>query len=127
MYTLGLEHPKYFFEEFLKMSFSSISLNFFHLNIIPMALYIDIVFYFIESIRVYSCNLSILWPPLKIMMPNKFTIANSGHPVSKSWQRPCSPVSTSKHFLHTMMVTLPCCHGDCFPSCKQNCLWLALS
>ena len=35
--------PKYFCEEFLKMSISSISLNFFHFNIIPMTLYKDIM------------------------------------------------------------------------------------
>ena len=36
---------KIFCEEFLKVSISSIQLNFFHLNIIHMALYMDIILY----------------------------------------------------------------------------------
>ena len=36
-------HPKCFVKDFLKMSISSVSLNFFH-----MASYIDIMLYFIE-------------------------------------------------------------------------------
>ena len=39
-------------------------------------------------------NLSILWSPLKIWTPTKFTIANFGHPVSKSWLRPWSRTSS---------------------------------
>ena len=47
-------------------------------------------------------NLSILWVPLKIRMPKKFTSGNFGHPVSKSWLRPCHcniqpTVSTEEH------------------------------
>ena len=43
-----LRTPKVFCEEFLKMSISSTRLNNFHLNIIPMALYKDIMLYFIN-------------------------------------------------------------------------------
>ena len=71
------------------MSISSIHLNFFHLNIISMALYMDILLHFIKYIQVYCCNLSILWFPLKNWIHRNVRIANFGHPVSKSWLRPC--------------------------------------
>ena len=37
---------------------------------------------------VYVCNLNILCSALKNRMPKKFTIANIGHQVSKSWLGP---------------------------------------
>ena len=43
--------------------------------------------YFDKFVHVYGWNLSILWSPLNIWMPQNFTIANFGHPVSKSWLR----------------------------------------
>ena len=76
-------------EEFCKMSIWSTYLNNFHLNIIPITLYKDIMPYFDELILIYSRNMSILWFPLKIWTPKMFTIANFEHPCSKSWLRPC--------------------------------------
>ena len=38
------------------------------------------------------CNLIMLWYPLKNRMPKSHTIANFGHPISKSWLRPSSGV-----------------------------------
>ena len=63
-------------------------IEFLHLHIIPMTLYKDIMPYFDTFIHVYGWNLSILWSPLIIWMPKNYTIANFGHPVSKSWLRP---------------------------------------
>ena len=60
-------------------------IEFFHLLIIPMTLFNDIVPYFDEFIHVYGWNMSILWSHLKIWMPKIFTTANFRHPVSKSW------------------------------------------
>ena len=57
------------------MSISSIKLNYFHLNIIPMILYMD--------------NLHMLWFPLKTWTLKTCTIANFVHSFSKSWLRPC--------------------------------------
>ena len=39
-----------------------------------MALYMDIMLYFIEKIHVYGCNLSILWSIWKIRKPKTSTI-----------------------------------------------------
>ena len=54
-----------------------------------MILYKDIMHYIDEFILVYNWNLSILGSLLKNRMPQKFAIANFGHPVSQSWLRPC--------------------------------------
>ena len=62
-------------------------IEFFHLLIIPMTLINDIIPYFDEFIHVYGWNMSILWSPLKIWTPKKFTTANFRHPVAKSWLR----------------------------------------
>ena len=62
-------------------------IEFFHLLIIPMTLFNDIMPYFDEFIHVYGWNMSILWSPFKIWTPKNFTIANFRHPVSKSWLR----------------------------------------
>ena len=51
--------------------------------------------YFNKFIHVYGLNLNILWSSLKIWMPINFTIANFGHPVSKSWLRPLSSIFLS--------------------------------
>ena len=84
--------PKIFCKEFLKLSISSTSFHFFHINIIPLALYMDIMLSFIELIHVYGCNLSILWSPLKRRMPKNSTTATFGYPVSKSLLRPSTGV-----------------------------------
>ena len=60
----------------------------FHLNVIPMTFYKDIVPYFNNEIQVFVSIQSILWSPLKNRIPQNFTIANFGNPVSKSWLRP---------------------------------------
>ena len=62
-------------------------IGFFHLLIISMTLFNDIMPYFDEFIHVYCWNMSILWSPLKIWTPQNFTTANFRHPVSKSWLR----------------------------------------
>ena len=62
-------------------------IEFFHLLIIPMTLFNDIMPYFDEFIHVYGWNMSILWSPLKIWTPKNFTTANFKHPVSESWLR----------------------------------------
>ena len=62
-------------------------IEFFHLLIIPMMLFNDIMPYFDEFIHVYGWNMSILWSPLKIWTPKNFTTSNFRHPVSKSWLR----------------------------------------
>ena len=54
-----------------------------------MTLYKDIKPYFDKFIHVYGQNLSILWSPLNILMPQNFTFANFGPPVLRSWLRPC--------------------------------------
>ena len=64
-------------------------IEFFHLHIIPMTLYKDIMPYFDKFIHVYGWNMSILWSPSKFWTPQNFAIANFRHPVSKSWLRPC--------------------------------------
>ena len=59
----------------------------FHLLIIPMTLFNDIMPYFDEFIHVYGCNMSIFVYPLKIWTQ----LFNFTHPVSKSrlrhWSR----------------------------------------
>ena len=45
--------------------------------------------YFNNEIHVYGYNQSILWSPFKNRTPKNFTINNFGHPVSKSWLKPC--------------------------------------
>ena len=64
-------------------------LDFIHLHIIQTSLYKDSMSCFDEFVHGYGWNLSILWSPLNIWMPQNFTIAKFGHPVSKSWLRPC--------------------------------------
>ena len=61
--------------------------EFFHFLIIPMTLFNAIMPYFNELLHVYGWNMSRLWSPLKIWMPQNFTTANFRHPVSKSWLR----------------------------------------
>ena len=63
-------------------------IEFFHLHIIPMTLYKGVMLYFDKFIHVNGWNLSILWCPLKIWIRQNLTIANFGHPVSKSWLGP---------------------------------------
>ena len=59
-----------------------------------MTLYKDIMLYFEKFIHVYGLNLSMLLPPLKVWTPKNLTdFANFGHPVSKSWLRPCLKTS----------------------------------
>ena len=65
-------------------------IEFFHLLIIPMTFFNDIMPYFDEFIHVYGWNMSILWSPLKIWTPKNFTTSNFRHPVSKSWLRHCT-------------------------------------
>ena len=72
---------------FLNLNLKHI-IDFFHLHVIPMTLYMDIMPYFDKFIHVYVWNLSILWSPLKIWTPKNVTIANFRHPVSKSWLSP---------------------------------------
>ena len=67
-------------------------IEFFHLLIIPMTLFNDIMPYFDKFIHVYGWNMSILWSPLKIWTNKNFTTANFRHPVSKSWLRHCPTV-----------------------------------
>ena len=64
-------------------------IKFFHLHIIPMTLFNDIMTYFDEFIHVYGWNMSILWSPINIWMPKSFTTASFRHPVTKSWLRHC--------------------------------------
>ena len=78
--------PKYFLWGISKNINLKNIIEFLHLHIIPMNK--DIMPYFDQSTHVYGWNLSILWSPLKFWMPQNFTIANFGHPVSKSWLRP---------------------------------------
>ena len=61
-------------------------IEFFHLLIIPMTLFNDIMPYFDELIHVYGWN---MWSPLKIWTPKNFTTDNFRHPVSKSCLRHC--------------------------------------
>ena len=68
-------------------------IEFFHLLIIPMTLFNDIMPYFDEFIHVYGWNMSILWSPLKIWTPKNSTTANFRHPLSKSWLRHWTSVS----------------------------------
>ena len=78
-------------------------IEFFHLLIIPMTLFNDIMPYFDKFIHVNVGNLSILWSPLKIWMPQNFIIANFGPPVSKFWLRPCT-VSMLVHSYKVLAV-----------------------
>ena len=82
-------------------------IEFFHLHIILMTLFKDIMPYFDFEINtclwlkseyiigknIHSCMygyiLSIFWFPLKKRMPQNYTRANFEHPVSKSWLIPC--------------------------------------
>ena len=66
------------------MSVSNIQLKFFHLNIIAMTFYNDIMPDLNELMYAYGCHFSILLSPLKNRTPPNFTIVNFGHPVSKS-------------------------------------------
>ena len=66
-------------------------ITFFHLLIIPLTLFNDVIPYFDKFIHVCGWNMSILWYPLKIWTPKNFTTANFRHPVSKSWLRHCTP------------------------------------
>ena len=70
-------------------------IDFFHLHIIHITLYKDIMPCFVELVHVYGWNLSILWFLLKIWTPKTFTIANFRHQVSKSWLRPCMTTNNS--------------------------------
>ena len=51
-------------------------------------------------------NLSILWSPLNIWTPRNFTIANFGHPGSKSWLRPCCTILAYGSDLQIMVCNL---------------------
>ena len=94
-------------EKFLKMSFSSTFLNNFHLNIIPLALYV-----YIMLGKVNTClwrNLSILLSPLKNWTIQNFTIANFVHQLSKLWLSTCSLRKYRQH--RTMVRTKLCISG----------------
>ena len=80
-------------------------IEFFHLLIIPMTLFNDIMPNFDEFIHVYGWNMSILWSPLKIWTPKNVKTANFRHPVSKSWLRHW--VKTNKIHLQ-QPESLPC-------------------
>ena len=83
-------HPKILWEISYNVNLKHI-FELFHLHIIPMTLYKNIMPYFDKFVHVlYGWNLSILWSPLKIWTPKNLTIANFGHPISKSWLRLCS-------------------------------------
>ena len=49
------------------------------------------------------CDLNVLWSPLKNRIPQNFAIANFGHPVSKSWLRPCVTVGLIGYFVPLML------------------------
>ena len=87
-----LRTPKSFSVEFLKKLNLKLIIKFFHLLIIPMTLFNDIMPYFDKLIHVYGWNRSIFWSPLKIWTPKKFSTTNFRHPVSKSWLRHCSSI-----------------------------------
>ena len=74
-------------------------IEFFHLLIIPMTLFYNIMPYFDEFIHVNGWNMSIMWFPLKIWRPKNFTTANFRHPVSKSWLR---------HWLGVELIVIIC-------------------
>ena len=80
-------HPQICVRNFLKCQSQAYNW-FFHLHIILIPLYKDIMPCFDEFVNVYGWNLSILWSPLKIWTSENFRIGNFGHPVSKSWLRP---------------------------------------
>ena len=83
---------------FLKMSISSWCLDqhtfeFVDLHIIPMTLYKEgyYALWWINS-KMFMAEIWVYYgPPSKIRMPQSLTIANFGHPVSKSWLRPAWP------------------------------------
>ena len=75
------------FEKFLTKCQSLAYNEFFHLHTIPIALYKNIMPYILINLCIWNLNIA-LWTPLKIWTPQKFTIANFGHPVS-NWLRPC--------------------------------------
>ena len=81
----------------------------------PWQLYKDIIPHFNKFIHVYGWNLSILWHQLKNWTPKTFTIANLGHPVSKSWLRPSSSLAADPK------ATTPI-HGSPPPASPLPCL-----
>ena len=80
-------HPNCFVRNFWNVNLKHI-FELFHLHIIPITLYKDIMPYFDKFTHVYGWNLSILWSPIKIWTSKNFKTANLGHPVSKSWLWP---------------------------------------
>ena len=89
------QDTQFFCEAFLKMSISSMKFDLFHLHVIPMTFYKEIMPYFDKFIHVYGWNLTILWYPLKNWTPKNLTIANFRHPVSKSWLSLCIVLNTN--------------------------------
>ena len=87
---------------------------------IPMTLNEDIMPYFDKFIHVYGWNLIILWPPLKTWTPKNFTIANIGHPVSKSWLSECCAVTVQWNLrdLNTLAPREKCSHYGVFTSLR---------
>ena len=84
-------------------------IEFFHLLIIPMTLFNDIMPYFDEFIHVYGWNMSILWSPLKIWTPQNFTTANFRHPVSKSWLRHWLPFKRGRSStMYSVWLSIDC-------------------
>ena len=78
----------------------------FHLLIIGMTLYNDIMPYFDEFIHVYGWNMSIWWSPLKIWTPKNFTTPNFRHSVSQSWLRHCLTLQV-RRFTHWCDASMP--------------------
>ena len=88
----------------LKKSISRMELKFFPLYLIPMRLYNDSMLDFNEKIHVYDCYLSITVSSLKSRTPKNFTIVNFGHPVSKSWLRPCQQLPLGGLEIHSLLA-----------------------
>ena len=73
----------FFSVEFLKIPNLKLIIEFFHLLIIPMKLFM------ISCLTLMNLYMFMVVIPLKIWTPKNFTTANFRHPVSKSWLRHC--------------------------------------
>ena len=105
-------------------------IEFFHLLIIPMTLFNDLMPYFDEFINVYGWNMSILWSPLKIWTPQNFTTANFRHPVSKSWLRlihqqrnPARTGSNRPQVVLLLYHIWPCKVHRAWLLCQEDMFW----
>ena len=108
-------HPNIFVKNFLKCESQAYIIEFFHLHIIPMTLYKDIMPYFDKFIHVYGWNRSFLWAPLKIWMPKYFTIAKFGHTVSKFRLRPCAKSCPPPRHFHDFEISAMCWKSPVVP------------